>query len=74
MFPPKTKGSAPTAPIAIPKADAGSFRGIVGRQSKSATGHQGVHHHPMKAQLGNALAKGLKPGGFVKKPAGPTGY
>ncbi|MBV8972761.1 MAG: hypothetical protein JO290_10765 [Sphingomonadaceae bacterium] len=40
------------------------FDGVVGRESssKGKHGHQGVHHHPMKAQLGQNVAGGIKPG------------
>lgn len=39
-----------------------SFQGIVGRQSKSKHGKQGIHHHPQRADLGQNLPKGIQPG------------
>jgi hypothetical protein len=39
--------------------------GIVGRESKKVSGKQGMHHHPMMGQLGDNVAKGMKPGGFT---------
>lgn len=45
---------------------ANKFTGMVGRESKKASGKQGMHHHPQMSQLGNAVMGGLKPGGFAK--------
>lgn len=53
-----------------PKADATKFTGVVGRQSSKKSGKQGMHHHQQMADLGNAVAKGMKPGSAVMPPKG----
>lgn len=50
--------------------DPSKFVGQVGRESIKASGKQGMHHHPQMSQLGNAMAKGMKPGGFTRPPKG----
>ncbi len=60
MFPKKTAG------VTVPKTDARGFTGMVGKQSSKVSGKQGRHHHPLMAQLGATLAKGMRPGGFTK--------
>lgn len=47
---PKTSGVVP------------AFVGVVGRQSKSKHGKQGIHHHPQRADLGKNLADGMPVG------------
>lgn len=44
------------------------FVGVVGRQSKKKAGKQGMHHHPMMAELGENVPGGLKP--TAKRKAG----
>ena len=55
--------------------DASKFTGMVGRESKSKTGHQGIHHHPLEIELGNGVTGGMKPGGITAPvmPPGPKG-